>query len=1006
MDLIAWWKLEENILDSSGNNYNGTNYGSTFPQGKIGKAASTNGVSTFFTTPSVIPDTKNRFSLSFWVYPVSTESDRRLIGVSSYGYDHSFRYDGANQRVGVEICLTNNTSQRQRYTADNSVPRGAWSHISLIMDDLRIKIYVNGILSGDFTETIDVAPWTGTWFWGQRGVSTFWFSGSVDDVRVYNGLMSQFEVQELYRAKILHYNFDDFQEPTTNIVLPSAQTFNPVYVWEVDGSGGLTQYAWVSGHGDAGSTVTDPMGNQARVFSVSDEGFLFFDFNSLTSGAPHTFSIYVRPNQDYTFRLRWDGLFVSQFAPANVWTRISNTKTFSATTNRALVGYRDADSAANPPAGFTVAYAMPQLEAKSYATEFTRTSRTGMVQDLSGYENNSNLVLATTPRWTSNSRIGSGAYRFDGVNDFIDTEIITSTPGSLTFSAWFRTSSTNLVSQFLFTNNRYGDGTTGNRGMELGPYSTGNTFRYALRLNDSWVDADIPGRYNDGNWHLATMVFNSGQNLKAYMDGQLIRTTSTTFTFTNSTFETLKIGGNPFTNTSFFDGEIDDARVYYNSLTDDEVFDLYANGANLDRSGNLFAREVAEDYEVREGLTLSQLFEDENLAVNPYFRDGVDPWSPIYHSQFLVEGGNLRVYNDGTVTASRIRQVPLTINSTDKYFVSFRSRSNVSHRLSVRYGFSTSTRAADQWEYLSGVTTFTQSSFLQIEFFSFGAADTSKWFELDGGHGVFVVNLTQAFGSGVEPTQAQMDAWLSDYNNFMVKKSGQAKSKSFSEADITNGLVAWYPLNGNTLDYEINGINGTNVGGTVTTGNDGNLSYNFSGSNQYINITGIPNFAGAVFSISFYIYPLGGQPGRIIGLYKNNRMGINDNGDGSLSYFVWSGGTVENNTVASAINYNQWQHFVWTSNGTIARLYKNGELLHTGTTRNSVEVNNIGDHIASNGWQANNFFKGRVSDVRFYNRFLSAQEIKLLYKLTGGSDSKMDTSRDGTTYVKGEVNEY
>ena len=53
-----------------------------------------------------------------------------------------------------------------------------------------------------------------------------------------------------------------------------------------------------------------------------------------------------------------------------------------------------------------------------------------------------------------------------------------------------------------------------------------------------------------------------------------------------------------------------------------------------------------------------------------------------------------------------------------------------------------------------------------------------------------------------------------------------------------NGLVGWWPFNGNANDESGNGNNGTVNGSTLTTDRFGNSnsSYNFNGTSNYIRI--------------------------------------------------------------------------------------------------------------------------------------------------------------------------
>src|ERR1700733_13474149 len=58
-------------------------------------------------------------------------------------------------------------------------------------------------------------------------------------------------------------------------------------------------------------------------------------------------------------------------------------------------------------------------------------------------------------------------------------------------------------------------------------------------------------------------------------------------------------------------------------------------------------------------------------------------------------------------------------------------------------------------------------------------------------------------------------------------------SKAQPASFLTNGLVAYYPFNGNAIDASGNGNNGTNYGATLITDRFGktNAAYSFNGSN-------------------------------------------------------------------------------------------------------------------------------------------------------------------------------
>jgi hypothetical protein len=71
---------------------------------------------------------------------------------------------------------------------------GEWTHITISINDKDIKIYINGKLDSQYSETIDIGDWSGNWVVGQRGNSTYWYNGLIDEVKIYNTALTPEEV--------------------------------------------------------------------------------------------------------------------------------------------------------------------------------------------------------------------------------------------------------------------------------------------------------------------------------------------------------------------------------------------------------------------------------------------------------------------------------------------------------------------------------------------------------------------------------------------------------------------------------------------------------------------------------------------------------------------------------------------------------------------------------------------------------------------------------------------
>lgn len=158
-----------------------------------------NGSSNYITIPQPsIQISPNRWTITGWINP-SINQDAFFLTPQSAGVDHflaitpsaSFRY---------QITESADINNRSYSSPNGSVPAGTWTHFSASMDNLTIKLFLNGIQYINQTETIPIADWTGDWILGQRGNSTFWFNGSLTALKVYNRALSATEVLQNFNA--------------------------------------------------------------------------------------------------------------------------------------------------------------------------------------------------------------------------------------------------------------------------------------------------------------------------------------------------------------------------------------------------------------------------------------------------------------------------------------------------------------------------------------------------------------------------------------------------------------------------------------------------------------------------------------------------------------------------------------------------------------------------------------------------------------------------------------
>ncbi len=215
----------------------------------------------------------------------------------------------------------------------------------------------------------------------------------------------------------------------------------------------------------------------------------------------------------------------------------------------------------------------------------------------------------------------------------------------------------------------------------------------------------------------------------------------------------------------------------------------------------------------------------------------------------------------------------------------------------------------------------------------------------------------------------------------------------------TNGLVGWWPFNGDANDESGSGNNGT-VNGALTLTSDrfgsSNSAYswpNSLSSSNYIDLGTLPQLSPDRISISCWVWfdaatsnsrvISSGEPGIIVNSDIGSTVTI------KCSYAA-SGSQVWPSTFA--ITKYEWHHILFTSdyNAGEAALYIDGVLTDTGINNAPLSTTttwNIGRKSIS-GFDG---FGGLIDDIGIWDRALSQQEITGLFSGTPASPCRSQT---------------
>ena len=177
-----------------------------------------------------------------------------------------------------------------------------------------------------------------------------------------------------------------------------------------------------------------------------------------------------------------------------------------------------------------------------------------------------------------------GAILLNGINDYFfipDNALLR--PDSITISLWVRPITTNSPMQ-LFNKSRFSDSAFEQYAAQLKPSETGNgqkivtAFKQGTdcQIAKGWQEVSLYSNFLPNTWHHFTFTL-GGKTAKLYMDGQLFGSNNnlTGSGLATCTGGELRFGLQVKDYEYFFNGAMDDIRIYRRVLSDNEIKNLY-----------------------------------------------------------------------------------------------------------------------------------------------------------------------------------------------------------------------------------------------------------------------------------------------------------------------------------------------------------------------------------------------------------------------------------------------
>ncbi len=199
----------------------------------------------------------------------------------------------------------------------------------------------------------------------------------------------------------------------------------------------------------------------------------------------------------------------------------------------------------------------------------------------------------------------------------------------------------------------------------------------------------------------------------------------------------------------------------------------------------------------------------------------------------------------------------------------------------------------------------------------------------------------------------------------------------------TNGLVGYWPFNGNANDESGNGNNGTVNGATLTNDRNGNGNSAYSFNNSSITCTN-SNLPLNIFSLSVWVLQnqsFGGTEFICLGSPSSTRWGaIYSSLYTTMNYGRGCSGS-GGNTINPAVNMGVWNHIVYVTQGTGQNtdIYINGVYVNSSTNNNTGSCSSNNLYFGVDIFSAPEYIDGKLDDIGIWNRALTQQEITDLY---------------------------
>lgn len=670
MSLKAWYPLVNGLYRNQGVSISGDSYETDSPgsetESKLGTSTVTGYTITWSEEKTRSIFNNNELSIAFWIYPTTQNLAQNCIfGVNSdprrfaiYQYSDTPSISGTTLHWSWDPNDTYSLESRTRGTIPDILKLNTWTHVCFTYSKVfgKITIYIDGIRYegplGD-NSTLDF----------KSNVSDFSTSPTLyaanterylNDFRVYDHCLSEYEVKELSRGLCCHYSFDGwcpqnianiangFKSDDINLEKLNSNTIKASPAANLN-SPRFGFIYWMPKITDAskGLNCSSHYAFSAEIYNASSDADIRICFEK---GAYADISI-IKCSHEFTYdKIKATDIIIES---KNEWVTISGIITtpdvYGDFGNQKRYGsewimfYPDINEGK-----FTEGYQLYRNVTLYENPEYYPGDVTNNINDNSGFNNNA--VNHNIKNYTK-GKIGNKSLVFNGSDSYVQLPKSCKLTDAFTYNIW----------AYMDDWEKYDEdggriiSCTDSGGYNIETRDSCIVFAFYSGTDKSYsnnIKTDTAVKsLGKKAWHMFSFSLDVRNNIvKAYIDGIPVKTT-----FIDNKFDgmfsynednTIYLGAEASSASyegPFFEGNLDDFRLYGTVLSDEDIKDLYNCRAVVDNKHNLHVSNIKED--------TNNIFIDETSSLE---YSHISEVQGIKYLEFSCDGSNKNEWNHTT----------------------------------------------------------------------------------------------------------------------------------------------------------------------------------------------------------------------------------------------------------------------------------------------------------------------------------------------------------------------